>query len=101
MAQVTYLDPIDHLSGRIGKKHRTIYCYRRSSQRKFTQLREPYTRYWSAAELARQQKFATVAKATRARLQDPTKMGTDQMAFAAQTKYKTLYRYVFNLIWNE
>ena len=40
--------------------------------------------------------FTTVVKATRTRLADPEKMLQDQQAFAKQTKYKTLYQYVFN-----
>ena len=40
--------------------------------------------------------FKSAVQATRVRLQDPEKMLQDQQAFAAQTKYKTLYQYVLN-----
>lgn len=100
MAQVTYEDPIHHLSGRISKNFRTTYCYRRTGSRKYTQVREYRKRDYSVDELARQEKFARVTKATRARLQDPSQISADQIAFAAQNKYKTLYQYVFNQEWN-
>ena len=52
-------------------------------------------------ETQHRQKFATVLKATRARMQDPVQAAQDQLAFAAQTKYKTLYSYVFNQEWKK
>ena len=41
-------------------------------------------------------KFKTAVTATRARMQDPEKYAQDLAAFQAQTRYKTLYQYVFN-----
>jgi hypothetical protein len=32
---------------------------------------------------------------------DPSQAAADMAAFKAQTKYKTLYRYVFRQEWNE
>lgn len=52
-------------------------------------------------EMQHRQKFATVLKATRLRMQNPEQSVSDQMAFAAQTKYKTLYSYVFNQEWKK
>ena len=40
--------------------------------------------------------FTTVVKAVRTRLANPETALQDQQAFAKQTKYKTLYQYVFN-----
>ena len=100
MAQVTYEDPIHHLSGRISKKFRTTYCYRTQGGCKYTQVHGKRTTKPNEDELARQEKFASVVTRTRARLLDPTKMAADQAAFAAQTKYKSLYQYVFNQEWN-
>ena len=44
-------------------------------------------------------KFAAVCIATNDRLIDPEQMPIDQMAFKAQSKYKTLRQYVFNQEW--
>lgn len=44
-------------------------------------------------------KFAAVVQATYARMINPNQMPIDQQNFKAQTKYKTLYSYIFNLEW--
>lgn len=46
-------------------------------------------------------KFKTAVTATRARMQDPVKYQQDLAAFQAQSKYKTLYQYVFNSEWSK
>ena len=50
----------------------------------------------SQEELNRRNAFKQAAIATRARLMDPDQSLTDQIAFTQQTKYKTIYAYVFN-----
>lgn len=46
-------------------------------------------------------KFKTAVTATRTRMQDPVKYQQDLAAFQAQSKYKTLYQYVFNSEWSK
>ena len=55
----------------------------------------PYTE----KEQAIHTKFTAVAAATRLRMADPSKMADDSEAFRAQTEFKTLYRFLFNLEW--
>jgi hypothetical protein len=40
-------------------------------------------------------KFSAVSRATATRLKDPTQMASDQVAFKAQSQYKTLRQYVW------
>ena len=47
-------------------------------------------------ELRQRALFKTAVINTRARLKDPDNLLADQTAFAKQTKYKTLYQFVFN-----
>ena len=47
-------------------------------------------------EIARRNAFKQAAIATRERLVDPDQSLMDQIAFTQQTKYKTIYAYVFN-----
>ncbi|MGN1240189.1 MAG: hypothetical protein ACI4TV_04870 [Paludibacteraceae bacterium] len=96
MAKVTYQDPIHHLSGKISKNYRTTYCYRKRNELKFTQVRSERSTPLTEAEQNHRQIFATVCKATRARMCDPVQMANDMLAFSRQTKYKTLYSYVWN-----
>lgn len=100
MAKVTYEDPIHHLSGKISKNYRTTYCFQRATGTKYTQVHGERTKPASEDELALREKFAAVAKRTRQRMQDPAQMMQDAAAFSKQTKYPTLYGYVFSQEWN-
>ena len=100
MAQVVYEDPIHHISCKISKKYRTTYNYRKQSERKYTSVRgdrdlqnKPYTE----KELMHRAKFTAVAAATRSRMADPSQAAADMAAFKAQTKYKTLRKYLWQL----
>ena len=99
MAQVVYEDPIHHLSGKISKKYRTCYNYRKSSERKYTTVYDKRTTPVSASETAHRQKFANCVANTRTRMLDPSQLPSDQAAFAAQKKYPTLYGYIFSQEW--
>ena len=45
MSRVVFLDPIDHVSGKLSKKSRVTYCYRhpglseKGEDRRYTQIR--------------------------------------------------------------
>ena len=52
----------------------------------------------TAAQMAWTQKFGEISQATYARLIDASHMNADRAAFAAQTEYKTLYSFVWNLV---
>ena len=52
-------------------------------------------------ELVRRKKFGDVVKATRLRLNDPDQNLADMVAYSNQTKYKSLYSYVFNQEYNK
>lgn len=51
---------------------------------------------FSQDELNRQKRFGAISVATKNRLMDPAHLATDQVAFAKQTKYKTLRQYVWH-----
>lgn len=98
MGKVTYMFPVADVCGKVDKTSRVIFAHRGAT--KYTMMQGTRTTPVTEDELARQEKFASVVTRTRARLLDPTKMAADQAAFAAQTKYKSLYQYVFNQEWN-
>ncbi|MBR5443987.1 MAG: hypothetical protein IKV22_06340 [Paludibacteraceae bacterium] len=101
MAQVVYEDPIHHLSGKISKKYRTCYNYRKRSDRKYTSVHGDRTTPMTATELAWREMFAQICAATRDRMMDPNFLPTDQVGFIRQTKYKTFYQYVWNVVRQE
>jgi hypothetical protein len=75
-------------------KHSNI-IYKKLRQTQFTsQICNPRTKPYSAAELARQSKFRTAAAATKTALADPTTRATYEAEFKAQNKYTTLYGYI-------
>ena len=104
MSKVVFLDPIDHVSGKLSKKSRVTYCYRANSNesgedRKYTQIRGKRSTPYTAAELARFDKFSAVAKSTAAVLKNPASLATAQTEFNAQTTYKKLRNYVWHREW--
>ena len=101
MGQVVFEDPIHHISGKISKKYRTCYNYRKRSERKYTSVHGDRTTPVTATELSWRQTFADICEATRDRMMDPNYIAIDQMAFKQQTKYKTWYQYVWNLMRKE
>ena len=105
MSKVVFLDPIDHVSGKLSKKSRVTYCYRSNSNeagedRKYTQIRGKRSTPYTAAELARFDKFSAVAKAVAAVMKNPAALQTAQAEFAAQTTFKKLRNYLWDREWS-
>ena len=101
MAKVEYTAPVEAIHGKLSKGDRYGFARRKKSNNKgerpnFTFVHTKRTTPVSQDEIERRKSFGDVAKATRARLMDPDQSLTDQIAFAQQTKYKTIYAYVFN-----
>ena len=106
MSHVAFLDPIDYVSGKLSKKTRTTYCYRPASlsekgiDRRYTQIRGKRSTPYTAAELARFDKFSAVAKAVAAVMKNPAALQTAQAEFAAQTTFKKLRNYLWDREWS-
>ena len=105
MSKVTFLDPIDHVSGKLSKKSRVTYCYRhpglseKGEDRRYTQIRGKRSTPYTAAELARFDKFAAVARSTAAVMKNPQSLQTAMTEFQAQSTYKKLRNYVWHREW--
>ncbi len=101
MGIVKFLDPVDYIRGKVSKANtQTIYKRLRSTNRRFTSVREDEKdKPATEAQVAQQAKFSAVVKSTRKRMQDASKMQQDLLGFQKQKQYKTLYGYVFNQEW--
>ena len=99
MSKVVFLDPVDHVSGKLSKKSRVTYMYKAENDRKYTQIRGKRMTPYTADELARFDKFAAVARATAAVMKNPTSLNTAQTEFKAQTTYNKLRDYVWHREW--
>lgn len=98
MGKVVFEDPIHHISGKISKKYRTCYNYRKRSELKYTSVHGDRTTPVTLAEITWRETFKQICQATLDRLADPNYIAIDQVGFRKQTKYKTLYQYVWNLM---
>ncbi len=101
MGIVKFLDPVDYIRGKVSKANtQTIYKRLRSTNRRFTSVREDEDdKPATESQVAQQAKFSAVAKSTRKRMQDASKMQQDLLGFQKQKQYKTLYGYVFSQEW--
>lgn len=104
MAEIVLHDPLFEVHGKLSKKNgRVEYMQRRDSGVRYTSMKKEMTRREKQARKAQatenqlnvQKKFAAVAKATRTRMADSSKMAADLAAFKKQSKYSTLYGYIF------
>ena len=99
MAKVEYAFPVEKIHGKVAKHHKVGFAHRIASKLNYTQGYGQRTTAVTQKELDHRKKFSAVAVATTNRLADAEQMPIDQMAFKAQTKYKTLRQYVFNQEW--
>ena len=99
MAKVEYAFPVEKIHGKVAKHHKVGFAHRVASKLNYTQAYGKRTTKVSQAEVDHRTKFAAVAAATRTRMADPSQMMQDQLAYKAQSKYKSLYQYVFNQEW--
>ena len=86
MGQVVFQDPVHHISGKISKKYRTTYNYRKASERKYTSIRGERTTPITPAEQLIQGKFSTVRAAALARSRDLAHLTADQARWALARK---------------
>lgn len=114
--RIICMAPVESVVGIVGKKNTSLYDparYGGQNQmigfvRKNTAANrfrvsdgtfEYHSEATKAAALLRQAKFRGVSQAAHARLQDPTKRQADEIAWRSQTKYATLWGYVFHEEW--
>ena len=88
MGKVVFEDPVHHISGKISKKYRTCYNYRRWSERKYTSVHGDRTTPASTEELKVRARFKVVCQAALERSMDLMHLTYDQMDFIAERKEK-------------
>ena len=99
MAQVEFSFPVDKIHGKVTKSHKIGFAHRVASKRNYTTSYGKRTTPVTDKEKANRAKFTAVTASTRERMLDPARMPADQTAYAAQSKYKTFYRFLFNMEW--
>ena len=106
MAKVEFEDPVHHISGKISRKYRTCYNYRRWSQRKYTSVHGDRSTPASTEELKVRARFKVVRQAALERSMDLMHLTYDQMDFIAERKaqgsafkYTTYKGWLFGKAW--
>ena len=99
MAKVDYTYPVEALHGKVKKSHTVGFAKRADTGAKYTQTYSHTLSAPSEAQSEAQTKFATAVRQTRVRMADASKQAADLIAFKKQSKYKTLYGYVFSLVY--
>ena len=106
MAKIKTIRPVESISGKLKKTDEVGFAVRKGSKKNFTVTREDWSMPLSkiapskqSAVRAQRLKFKTVATSAHERMVDPNKRQMDQAAFAAQSKYTTLFGYLFHLEW--
>ena len=106
MGKVYYDDPINHISGKISRKYRTVYNHKRASKLNFTSVHGDRTTAETATELAIRAKFKVCRLAAQNRAMDLSHLTQDQMAFIAERKsqgsafkYTTYRGWLFGKAW--
>ena len=93
MGKVVFDDPVHHISGRISKKYRTCYNYRKWSDRKYTSVHGDRTTPASTEELEQRYKFKVVRLAALNRSKDLSHLTYDQIDFINEKKTKPNFKY--------
>ena len=93
MGKVYFEDPIHHISGKISKKYRTCYNYRKWSDRKYTSIHGDRTTPASTEELEQRYKFKVVRQAALDRSRDLMHLTYDQIDFINEKKTKPNFKY--------
>ena len=88
MGKVVFEDPIHHISGKISKKYRTCYNYRKWSDRRYTSIHGDRTTPASVEEIEHRLRFKVVRQAAQERSMNLMRLTYDQMDFIAERKEK-------------
>ncbi len=106
MGKVFYDDPINHISGKISRKYRTVYNHKRASKLNFTSVHGDRTTAETATELAIRAQFKVCRLAAQNRATDVSHLTQDKMAFSAERKaqgtafkYTTYRGWLFGKAW--
>lgn len=111
--KIQYIAPVDTVSGMFGKRGHSLSgkaiisnVRRKASQKNpgglmYFSVLTKTTYKGSANQTEWQNKFGEISRTTRQRLEDPQFMASDLANFKKQTKYVTLYSFVWATVQEE
>lgn len=102
MAKVIYIDPVDHLKGKIGKNSKVVYKHMNQANKdgekvNFTSLYEkPAERTPSALEQSVRARFKAVSGRVRTAFATPQTLSSYKAQFRSQTAAKSLRKFIWD-----
>lgn len=101
MAKVTYIDPVETVSGKIGKSHKSVYYFRPDINCTYIAQPRKSTVPPTADQLAMQEQFAATTARVKQAMADSAQAAIYKEAWLKQTKYKTLRGYIFSQLYGQ
>ena len=96
MAKVYYIDPIDHISGKVCSHTKTIFMHRGDSGTNFTsRICNPHKGDPTDGQKDAMAAFAAAQAKASEVMSDPTQRQAAILRFKNQNKYKTLRGFIF------
>lgn len=96
MAKVVYIDPVDHISGKVCRHTKTIFMHRADTGSNFTsRICNPYKGAPSAGQQSSMEAFKAATDKVKEVMANSTEMAAAAARFKNQTKYKTLRGFIF------
>ncbi|MCM1034553.1 MAG: hypothetical protein NC038_03445 [Paludibacter sp.] len=96
MAKVFYIDPVDHVSGKVCRHTKTIFMHRNDTGTNFTsRICNPYKGNPTTGQQAAMDAFKNAQTKVREVMSTPAEMQSAVQRFKAQNKYKTLRGFIF------
>lgn len=102
MAKVVYIDPVDHLKGKIGKQSKVVYKHMNQANKdgekvNFTSLYEKRAdRVPSALEQASRNRFRAISARVRTAYATEQTLNSYKAQFRAQNSVKSLRKFIWD-----
>lgn len=102
MAKVVYIDPVDHISGKVCKHTKTIFMHRSDTGTNFTsRICRPYRGAPSAGQQSSMDVFKSAISQVQTIMQDSSRLQEMIAGFRNQSRYKTLRGYIFGQVYGK
>ena len=88
MARVVYSVPVDHLSGKLAKANKIIFCFRQQSGCCYTMIRGKRKTAPSETETIQRLQFCAARKAALIRARDQKRAAADRRAWRTEHRRK-------------
>lgn len=102
MAKVSYIDPVESVSGKLSKKSRTVYALNNQTGVKYGYYRTESNLTPTSSQLQVRDKFKQTVEKVKAAMSDPEQWSVIRSAYKSNNKgYKTLHGFAFHYLYRQ